>query len=112
MAQAGGSSSPPGDVPWLPGVAAYEDAFRENVRDFLKRHARAVSLAGLPDANAYIVDLHSTAGLTKLHIYEETSKIEEPIICDQCRCMGACTVPEQQRRHLPPFGVALTAALG
>lgn len=75
-------------VPWLPGPPLYADSFRCNVRELLHLYGRKVPLNGLRRATAYIVELESPKGVTRLHVYEEKLDEKDGAVCDQCRCMG------------------------
>lgn len=75
-------------VPWLPGTPLYANSFRCNVKEFLHLYGRKVPLNGLRRATAYIVELQSPQGVTRLHIYEEKLDEKDGAVCDQCRCMG------------------------
>lgn len=75
-------------VPWLAGTPLYANSFRCNVKDFLQRYGRKVPLNGLRRATAYIVELQSSEGTSRLHVYEEKLDEKDGAVCDQCRCMG------------------------
>eukprot|EP00878_Enallax_costatus_P021234 GHUV01022476.1.p1 GENE.GHUV01022476.1~~GHUV01022476.1.p1 ORF type:complete len:195 (+),score=37.80 GHUV01022476.1:346-930(+) len=75
-------------VPWLPEAPLYADSFRCNVKEFLHLYGRKVPLNGLRRATAYIVELESPNGVTRLHIYDEKLDEKDGAVCDQCRCMG------------------------
>lgn len=80
-------------VPWLPAAPLYANSFRCNVKEFLQLYGRKVPLNGLRRATAYIVELQSPQGVTRLHVYEEKLDEKDGAVCDQCRCMGKHTRP-------------------
>jgi hypothetical protein len=76
------------DIPWLLDPPLYADAFRNNIKAFLGRYARQIPLPGQRRAVAYVVDLHSAQGITRLHVYHDCLDEQQGLVCDQCRCMG------------------------
>ena len=94
------SDADPAPVPWLRHPPAYADAFRLNIKDFLRRYGRKVPLAGLKKASAYLVDVGEGDHAVKLHVYEERLVDGKVTPCDCCRNMGA--------RSLQPFWIAYT----
>lgn len=85
------------DVPWLeaPPDAAYSDAFRNNIKQFLSEHGKQVKLRGLKNINAWLIPLYVSPGSPPLllHVYEAThhDAAGKASDCDQCRNMGEQT---------------------
>eukprot|EP00775_Hariotina_reticulata_P006176 gene6176-6414_t len=76
------------DIPWILKSPLYADAFRNNIKAFLGRYAQQIPLPGQRRAVAYVVDLRSSQGITRLHVYHDFLDEQEGLVCDQCRCMG------------------------
>jgi hypothetical protein len=103
-------------VPWLESPAVYQNAFRVNIKDFVRCFGRKVVLPGWRKATVYIVELKWKATAVKLHIYEEKLQDRNVPVCDQCRCMGKT---DRYNTHIAnvarcsglSFGMAFCASL-
>ena len=74
--------------PWLADVPLCSDAFRLNVRKFLKVFARKVDVLPTRVFNCWVLDAPGPRGLQRVYVYEEKATEATFITCDQCRIIG------------------------
>lgn len=67
------------------------DSFRVNINSFVQTYGSVVELPEFPGLTAWVIELRSSSGTTRLHIYEERITNNEPAICDQCRIIGTAS---------------------
>ncbi|KAK9867052.1 hypothetical protein WJX84_008430 [Apatococcus fuscideae] len=84
---------PPANVPLC------SDAFRLNVRKFLKVFARKVDVLPTRVFNCWVLDAPGPRGLQRVYVYEEKATEATFITCDQCRIIGWQHHPVSSRRY-------------
>lgn len=76
------------DVPRVDELPVYCDAFRVNVKDLLRTHARKVNVPGWRRSAVYVLPLRCGSSTLLLQVYEEKLNDKQGLVCEQCRCMG------------------------
>lgn len=76
------------DVPRVAELPVYCDAFRVNVKDLLRTHARKVNVPGWRRSAVYVLPLRCGSSTLLLQVYEEKLNDKHGLVCEQCRCMG------------------------